>query len=432
MRNLVSTANISLLANSLHQHAGLVWRMMAFDRGRGFSQTVRFLEFCVNLVTSGGNISQNQGPPEGPEGARPSPFEVDMESWTWILVYHRNDCEALFDEFKNGNQELAGVSDFNYLKGVSNYEENLKAVFKNSSLDYASRINYQQCQNKTRDAIDLFKPKIEIVELGVNAVTVTNMEESLNDTIKIPELFTNFFKPTSQYQHMVQEVNSICNQWIYEFANEDLDETTRIHRDFVDAKDLKETAAQYLGEVNRTIGAIDDQFFDEISPVVDATQEYLDGNATKGNLVEAFKTIAFVRSLEIIDGINTDLSAAVRNYDSSLRQSEGKLRKGYQDLLHLTLPILNKYNVYELELVKAAAGMDDTEMRGLIQSLESDLENKMIGLVDLIYKRLSDPVRKLRESIVTKVDAVLAKITTMKQNLDTYEATTIMNTDFYM
>ena len=405
---------------------------MAFDRGKGFSQTVRFLEFCTNSVKSGGNISQNQGPPEGPGGAQPGPYEMDMESWTWILVNHRNDCEALFDEFKNGNQVLADVSNFDYLKGVSNYKENIEAVFANRSLDYVSRINYHQCQNKIQDAIDLFKPKIEIVELGVNAVTVTNLEEALNDTLKILELFTEFFKPSSQFEHKAQEIDLICNQWISEFANEDLDETSRIHRDFVDAKDLKETAAQYLGELNRTIGAMQRQFFSEISPVVDTTQQYLDGNATKGNLVESFKTIAFVRSLEIIDGINTDLSAAVRNYDSSLRQSKDKLRKGYQNLLRLTLPILNKYNVYELEIVKAAAAVDDTEMYDLVQSLESDLENQMTLLVELIYERLSLPVRELRLSIVSKVDAVLAQITTMKENLDAYEATTIMNTDFYM
>ena len=297
--------------------------MMAFHRGMAVTQTVRFLEFCVNSVTSGGNIDQNQGPPEGPGRAELSPYEVDMGSWTWISVNHtKNDCEALFDESQNGNQELANIYDFDYLKGIGNYEGNVKAVFVNSSLNYTARINYQQCQNKIQDAIELFKPKIEIVELGANAVTVANIEESLNDTLKILESLAEFFEPITEFEHMAHEVNSICNQWISEFANEDLDEASRIHRDFVDAKDLKETAAQYLGELNRTIGAMYNQFFNKISPVVDTTQEYLNGNATKGNLVEAFKNMAFVRSLDDIDQINTDLLSTMRNYDSSLRQSK--------------------------------------------------------------------------------------------------------------
>ena len=405
--------------------------MMAFDRGRGFSQTVRFLDFCVNSVTSGGNISQSRGPPEGPAGIQSNPNEVDMEPWTWIPVNHRNDCDALFDEFKQGNQELADLNNLDYLKDVNSYRENVKAVFVNSSLNYTALINYHQCNNKIQDAKELFTPRIEIVELGANAVAVTNMEEALNDTSKILGLFTEFFKPITQFEHMAHELNAICNQWINEFATEDLEEASRIDRDFVDAKDLKEIAAQYLGELNRTIAVIYDRFINNISPVVDTAQEYLDNNATKGNLVDAFNKLAFVRSVEVIDGINTDLLSVLKNYESSLRQSKDKLHKGYQNLLHLTLPILNNYNVYELEIVKAAAPIDDIGMQDIVRSLESDLEN-LTRLVEVVYERLSEPVKKLRRTIPWKVDAVLDQITTLKNNLDTYEATTRMNTDFYM
>ena len=406
--------------------------MMAFDRGRGFSQTVRFLDFCVDSVTSGGNISQNFDTADDPGGAQSNPYEVDMKSWTWIPVNHRNDCETLFDEFKQGNQDLTDLNNLDYLKGVSNYQENIKAVFINSSLNYTAKMNYRQCNNKIQDAKQLFTPKIVIVELGTNAVTSTNIEEALNDTSKILELFTEFFKPRTQFEHMAHEVNSICNQWISKFATEDLEEASRIHRDFVDAKDLKETAAQYLGELNRTIGMIYNHFVDNISPVVHTAQEYLEDNATKGNLAEAFNKISFVRSLDAIDGINTDLLSTLQNYDSSLRQSKDKLRKVYQNLLHLTLPILNNYNVYDLEIVKAAAAIDDIEMQDLVRSLESDLENQMPRLVEVVYKRLSQPVNEVRRTIARKVNLILEQITTLKQNLDTYEATTRMNTDFYM
>ena len=274
----------------------------------------------------------------------------------------------------------------------------MKDVFVNSSLNYTVRINYQQCNNKIQDAKELFTPRIEIVELGANAVAVTNMEEALNDTSKILGLFSEFLKPRTQFEHMAHEVNSICNQWINEFAIEDLEEAARIHRDFVDAKDLKEIAAQYLGELNRTITVMYDQFVNNISPVVDTAQAYLQDNATKGNLAEAFNKLAFVRSVEVIDGINTDLLSVLKNYESSLRQSKDKLRKGYQNLLHLTLPILNNYNVYELEIVKAAAAIDDTEMQDLVRSLESDLET-LTRLVEVIYDRLSEPVKELRGTI---------------------------------
>ena len=92
---------------------------MAFDRGRGFSQTVRFLEFCIDSVTYGGNISQSRVPPEGPGEAQSNPYEVDMQSWTWIPVNDRNDCEVLFDEFKQGNQELADLNNLDYLNSAS-------------------------------------------------------------------------------------------------------------------------------------------------------------------------------------------------------------------------------------------------------------------------------------------------------------------------
>ena len=54
--------------------------------------------------------------------------------------------------------------------------------------------------------------------------------------------------------------------------------------------------------------------------------------------------------------------------------------------------------------------------------------------MEVIYDRLSEPVKELRgpTGIAWKVNAVLDQITTLKQNLDTYEATTRMNTDFYM
>ena len=84
-----------------------------------------------------------------------------------------------------------------------------------------------------------------------------------------------------------------------------------------------------------------------------------------------------------------------------------------------------------MEIVKAAAAIDDIGMQDIVRSLESDLEN-LTRLVEVVYERLSEPVKKLRRTIPWKVDAVLDQITTLKNNLDTYEATTRMNTDFYM
>ena len=111
-------------------------------------------------------MNASGGPPEGPTGIQSNPYEVDMEPWTWISVNHRNDCDALFDEFKQGNQELADLNNLDYLKDVNSYRENVKAVFVNSSLNYNALINYHQSNNKIQDAKELFTPRIEIVELN--------------------------------------------------------------------------------------------------------------------------------------------------------------------------------------------------------------------------------------------------------------------------
>ena len=100
-------------------------------------------------------------------------------------------------------------------------------------------------------------------------------------------------------------------------------------------------------------------------------------------------------------------------------------------LVSLKLPILNKYIVYELELVKYSGDLDDSRMRELVDSLKSDVTH-LPQLVAECYNRFIKSVEEMTNALVKPIDDVLEQLQELRSDLKIYQASAEMDTDFFM
>ena len=92
----------------------------------------------------------------------------------------------------------------------------------------------------------------------------------------------------------------------------------------------------------------------------------------------------------------------------------------------------NRYNVYELELVKESNQINDSRMQDLVDNLKDDLIENFLTLINETYDRLTAPVQEMKESITKPVDDVIVKLKELKQDLHDYRVSTLMDADFFM
>ena len=109
-----------------------------------------------------------------------------------------------------------------------------------------------------------------------------------------------------------------------------------------------------------------------------------------------------------------------------------KLKEIYKKELGFSVPVLNNYNVYQLNLVKNAIQINETILQNITKGLQNNLEENMAALITETYKRLKQPFTEMKTNLLDPVDDMLEQINDLDELLTEYKMSTKMNTHFFM
>ena len=166
----------------------------------------------------------------------------------------------------------------------------------------------------------------------------------------------------------------------------------------------------------------------KIQPTVKLGSDYVSGNITKVELAEAFAAAHFTKAIQDLADCNADLVDTAKDFTNAILKGRDRLVSMYDELFDLKLPILNRFTVNQLELVKQAEILNDSRMENIVDSLQYDIEENLIELIKETYNRLMNPT----EAFTEPVEDLIEKIENFVEDLKEYKASTKMNTEFFM
>ena len=96
------------------------------------------------------------------------------------------------------------------------------------------------------------------------------------------------------------------------------------------------------------------------------------------------------------------------------------------------VPMINNYNVYQLNLVTNATQINDSTLQNITNGLRSNLEGNLAALITETYKRLKQPFTEMKTNLLDPIDDIIEQINDLDKLLTDYRISTEMNTHFFM
>ena len=85
-----------------------------------------------------------------------------------------------------------------------------------------------------------------------------------------------------------------------------------------------------------------------------------------------------------------------------------------------------------MELVKKAAATNDSRMQEIVDNLKVDVIYYLPELIKESYNRLIESMEELRGGLLKPVEDVLRQMNQLRKDLEIYQASTNMDTGFFM
>ena len=196
-------------------------------------------------------------------------------------------------------------------------------------------------------------------------------------------------------------------------------------------KEIRKQVRKILDTMRIDYSKMYDNYKTAIYPNIQNLDRYLSRNMTKLELSDNLCQTSFVKSTEILYGQNADILSSMKEYTTEMTLAKENLLEIYNYLISLKLPIVNTHNVYELELVEQSDALDDYRLQGVVDSLRSDVTH-LTELISECYDRLISSIEEMTTSLVKPIEDVLEQLQNLRRDLRIYQASTEMDTDFFM
>ena len=135
---------------------------------------------------------------------------------------------------------------------------------------------------------------------------------------------------------------------------------------------------------------------------------------------------------DVLYQLKEDLLTHFTEYTAKMSLAKDSLINFFEFYLTLDLPLINRGNVYELELVKKAAAINDSFMQEIVDNLKVDVVQYLPELMKECFNRLIKSMEKIRDDPVKHIEDVLEQLAELQKDLEIYQTSTIMDTDFFM
>ena len=239
----------------------------------------------------------------------------------------------------------------------------------NGTYNYSANIRHTRCIAIETEVLQLIKkPLIRAKEawriIWLDLPTAETIPEALAFAEELAGYYGDVINNGLLRHKYYNKMEEYCT-WIVEFIDEDLALLVGSEQKEI-AGEIRKNMRKILDTMRIDYSEMYKNYITSVHPNIENLHRYLNRSMTKIELSQILGQLSFIKSTEILYGQNADILSSIKEYTTDMTLAKEILMKIYSALVSLKLPILNKYNVYELELVKYAGDLDDSRMRELV------------------------------------------------------------------
>ena len=264
-----------------------------------------------------------------------------------------------------------------------------------------------------------------------NVSTETNISNALHlvETILL-DFYGDFVEIGILNLTYYQPLRETC-QWINKISKDDRRKTSIIFELFRKTLLSISKLNAAFGNITKTYNKkIHNVYMRTIVESLQLVQGYLNGTCSKKDLSEIF-TKMFIKETDNLFEYCHHLNGHIKEFSSEINCFGDNLLLVFKELLQLRIPIINVYNIQQLELVQEAAALNDASMSAITDNLKTNVSN-ILDLITESVSRILKPVTDLKHSITQPIEEVLEMMEDLEISLQLYEASLKMNTEFFM
>ena len=311
-------------------------------------------------------------------------------------------------------------------------EEVIEDRFPDVHYNYSSNIQYQECvalETEVLPQMDGYIVEFRHIEEILMNLTSSDIQEALPLAETLSSYYDEIINVGQIYHEYNRKLNEACD-WIKHVLSH---QNSLLDKGTVKEKELD----SFLNEIHTTwvkirnaYSALQRYYVSIIHPDIQILQSYLIGNITKVELSDKLKSMW--ESNDVVIQLNEDLQILIREYSTKMTLAKEGNVEDYRKLLTVDFPLINRENVYELELVKKSAAINDSRLQEIVDNLKVDVIHYLPELIRECYDRLIESMREIRYGLIRPVEAVVVQLDELIDELEKYRKSTIMDTDFFM
>ena len=430
-RNEMSTRAISTLY-FLHKISVGVVSVVDFQNLGSTSMTLDILKFCFNEKSANlSSISVNLSLALDTLEQDEMPFQDEWDIINRIPWGEISNCQQVLDEFKSASLHFTRFS-LSHIAPL-NMVELVEEKFPHARSNHSSNKQHQEClalETEVLTQIDGYVEKVKQVEEILMNLTTSEIQESLVLVQALLSYYGEIINIGQIYHSYWSKLNGACS-WIKSvLTHQDLVLSTWKGTYGNPASLLWDVVVTSLKKIRNAYNALQFYYVTVSHPDIKIIQSYLNGNLTKMELGKKLKSME--ESGDVLYQLKEDLLTLITEYSTKMTLAKDSLVQLYKVYLNFDFPIINGQNVYELELVERAATINDSHMQEIVDNLKIDVIHYLPELITHSYNGLVESMEEVTYGLVNAIEDVLGQLDELRKDLEIYQTSTRMDTDFFM
>ena len=422
--------------NFLHGVSKGVLGVMDFQNNGSTSRIVDFLNLCFkNHSSISLNLLDVSEPDQTLRTLYPYFYNVFENS---VLLIPVTDCQIIFDEFKREAFVHYFVFHLNLIPShipTKNIEELLKENRLHLFYNKSSNAKHQECFSMETEVLTLIDTYLsefqEVDEIWRNLTKAPTIQEASVLAEKLLPYYSDIIHIGLMKYEYLKKLSDACDgtkSFIEDFLRVD---PRTISPTQEEALLLLQDIQTSLDKIRETYVKLHRHYATGIhSNIFENLQSYLVGNITKMEL--GTKLRSKQKSFALLYEHKEDLRAYIKEYSTKMTLAAETLVNVYKRFVTLEFPLINIQDVYELELVKKAAAINDSRMQEIVDNLKLDVTTFLPELIRECCSRLIKIMEEVTDGLVKPVEDVVEQLDELGNDLEIYRTSTRMDTDFFM
>ena len=281
------------------------------------------------------------------EGDKPdSDPDPSPEDYPWTTITDRSECKFAMEELKDQMDgflnDIVGVlirRRKNPIQGMyANYREFLNYIFPNGTFNASSVLSHQECLDIEEKIYEMDDLLLLITKLGANITQSNSYDEAYKYAVQIPPLYKRrLLFNSSEIIPFSNAVQTKCN-WLKNFGEDSKIVGERALQDFDKIMDERDTALRHYQSLTRLFKRLHHEVFNTILPAATLGDYYLERNAIKLKLSEAFGAAQFRHGFEELSHNSADLVEFTNAYVNAIINGRDKFVDMYEKSPQIETP----------------------------------------------------------------------------------------------